>query len=198
MPTGGWWDRDGILFALGGTGIVRVSPEGGTLTTSSSPSTTPSVVPTRPQMLPGGRTVLYTLLDEGAFYDNRWDSARIVVQSLDGGAPKTLIEGGSDARYVPTGHIVYALEGTLLAVPFDLATLSVTGGRVPIIDGVRRSAAAVNGAAQFAFSDTGVDGVRARADTEQEVVSIYDRKGGAQALPLPPGSYRYPRVSPDG
>ena len=85
VPSGGWWGRDGIMFALGGTGIVRVSPEDGTLTTLIPVDNAVGRADS-PQMLPGGRTVLYTLLDEGAFYDNRWDSARIVVQSLDGGA----------------------------------------------------------------------------------------------------------------
>ena len=197
VPSGGWWGRDGIMFALGGIGIVRVSPEGGTLTTLIPVDNAVGRADS-PQMLPDGRTVLYTLLDEGAFYDNRWESARIVVQSLDGGEPKTIIEGGSDARYVPTGHIVYALRGTVLAVPFNLATLSGTGGRVPVIEGVRRSAAAVSGAAQFAFSDTGSMVYVPGPISEQEVVSIYDRQGVGTALPLPPGSYRYPRVSPDG
>lgn len=62
------------------------------------------------------------------------------MQSLDSGERKTLIEGGSDARYVPTGHIVYALSGTLLAVPFDVRRLQVTGGPTPVVEGVRRSA----------------------------------------------------------
>ncbi len=161
-------------------------------------STAPSGVPDSPQMLPDGRTVLYTLLDEGAFYDNRWDSARIVVQSIDGGEPKTLIEGGSDARYVPTGHIVYALRGTLLAVPFDLATLSVTGGS----RARHRRRAALDRPGEwggtFAFSDSGSMVYVPGPISEQEAVFIYDRQGVAQALPLPPGSYRYPRVSPDG
>ncbi len=197
VETGGSWDRDGIMFALAGTGIVRVSPDDGKSTVVIAGT---SVVgrPDSPHMLPGGRTVLYTLLDEGAFYDNRWDSARIVVQSIDGGEPKVLVEGGSDARYVPTGHIVYALRGTLLAVPFDLATLSVTGGSMPVIEGVRRSTAQVSGAALYAFSDSGSIVYVPGPVSEQETVFIYDRQGVAQALPLPPGPYRYPRVSPDG
>jgi eukaryotic-like serine/threonine-protein kinase len=196
VSSGGWWDRDGIMIAAAGS-IVRVSPQDGKSTVVIAAN---RVVgrPDSPQMLPGGRTVLYTLLDEGAFYDNRWDSARIVVQSIDGGEPKTLLEGGSDARYVPTGHIVYALRGTLLAMPFDLATLSVTGGSVPVIEGVRRSTAQVSGAALYAFSDSGSMVYVPGATSEQETIFIYDRQGVAHALPLPPGSYRYPRVSPDG
>jgi serine/threonine-protein kinase len=93
---------------------------------------------------------------------------------------------------------VYALRGTLFAVPFDLATLSVTGGPVPVIEGLRRSTAQVSGAALYAFSDSGSMVYVPGPISDQETVFIYDREGAAQALPLPPGSYRYPRVSPDG
>src|SRR5205823_14960051 len=86
---------------------------------------------------------------------DRWDKARIVVQSLQSGERKTLIEGGSDARYLPTGHIVYALGGTLFAVPFNLRRLEVTGGPTPILEGVRRSSFNATGTAQLSFSENG-------------------------------------------
>ena len=57
----------------------------------------------------------------------RWDKANIAVQSLATGERKVLIEGGADARYIPTGHLVYMREGTLMAVPFNLDRLAVTG-----------------------------------------------------------------------
>ena len=47
------------------------------------------------------------------------------VQQRQTGERKVLIDGGRDARYVPTGHVVYVLDGTLLAVPFDVDTLEV-------------------------------------------------------------------------
>ena len=58
-------------------------------------------------------------------YGTNWDDAQIVVYSLETGERKVLIDGGRDARYVPTGHVVYVLDGTLLAVPFDVDTLEV-------------------------------------------------------------------------
>ena len=84
-----------------------------------------------------------------------WDKAHIVVQSLRSGERKTLIEGGSDARYPPTGHLVYALGGTLFAVLLDLRRLEVTGGLVPIVEGVRRGITFTGGAALFSVSNTG-------------------------------------------
>ena len=59
-----------------------------------------------PQMLPDAQTLLFTVGASTGSRD-RWDRARIVVQSLRSGERKTLIEGGSHARYVPTGHLVY-------------------------------------------------------------------------------------------
>ena len=52
------------------------------------------------------------------------------------GQRKILINGGSDAQYVPTGHIVFVRGATILAVPFDLARLEVTGPPTPILEGV--------------------------------------------------------------
>ena len=107
-----------------------------------------------PQMLPDGQTLLFTLGANTGGRD-RWDQARIMVKSLPSGERKTVIEGGSHARYVPTGHLVFARGGVLFAVPFDLKRLEVTGGEVPIVEGVWRAPSANSGAALFSVSDTG-------------------------------------------
>jgi serine/threonine-protein kinase len=130
-----------------------------------------------------------------------WDKAHIVVQSLRSGERKTLIEGGSDARYVPTGHLVYALGGTLFAVPFDLRRLEITGGPVPMVEGVRRGITLSGGAAEFSVSDTGslvyILGPTATSNALRAFV-LADRAGDTEPLNLPPGAYVHPRVSPDG
>jgi eukaryotic-like serine/threonine-protein kinase len=103
---------------------------------------------------------------------------------------------------VPTGHIVYALGTTLLAVPFDVKTLQVTGGPAPIIEGVRRASIAGSGGAdaQFAFSNNGsmvyIPGGQAAAD--ELALVLVDRAGTRKPLNVPPGPYWYPRVSPNG
>ena len=124
-----------------------------------------------------------------------------MVQSLRSGERKTLLEGGSHARYVPTGHLVFARGGVLFAVPFDLKRLEVTGGAVPIVEGVWRTPGANSGAALFSVSDTGsliyVPGPAA-ASSDQSDLALIDRKGVVTPLKVPPGVYEYPRVSPDG
>src|SRR5678816_3392799 len=62
----------------------------------------------------------------------RWDQAEIVVQSLRTGARKVVWHGGSDPRYVPTGHLVYAVGNDLFAVQFDVKRLIASGPRVPV------------------------------------------------------------------
>src|SRR5687767_15642680 len=101
-------------------------------------------------MLSDGETVLFTVATGTA--GERWDKAQIVTQSLRSGERKTLVDGGSDARYVPTGHLVYALGGIVFAVPMNLRRLEVTGGPVPIVEGVRRTTTSMTGVAHFGFS----------------------------------------------
>jgi serine/threonine-protein kinase len=192
------WDADGILFGQGSAGIMRAPATGGKPETLVKVSA--GEIAHGPQMLPDGRTVLFTLATEGT---NRWDKAKIVVQSLRSGERTTLIEPGSDARYLPTGHIVYALGGTLFAVPFDLRRLSVTGGSVPVVLGIKRAENPDfnTGVAHLSVSDTGsliyVPGPVSPTSDRRQLVRL-DRKGGTEPLKLPPGPYEFPRVSPDG
>jgi hypothetical protein len=152
-------------------------------------------------MLPDGRHVLFTVAT-GTSAD-RWDKAKVVLQSLDSNDRETLIDGGSDGRVLPTGHIVYALGGTLLAVPFDLRRLKVSGTQVSILEGVRRgNTPDLNpGVAHFSVSNTGslvyVPGPVSPTAVDKEFVRV-DLKGGIQRLKLAPSRYETPRVSPDG
>jgi eukaryotic-like serine/threonine-protein kinase len=195
-PTGIAWGPDGIVFGQGRKGIMRVSANGGTPEVLAGVKEGETAQ--APQVLPGGQHVLFTLATGTA--RDRSDRAHIVVQSLKSGERKTLIEGGSDARYVPTGHLVYALSGTLYAVPFDAQRLEVTGAPVPIVEGVSRDTARVTGAANFAFSKTGsLAYVRGPVSASALLdVGLMDRQGKVEPLRLPPGTYEWPRVSPDG
>src|SRR5262249_5958763 len=204
-PFGVSWDESGIIFGQGAKGVLRVSPNGGNaerLVTLSKDEFADG-----PQMLPGGQ-VLFTLAKGDAV--DRWERAQVVVQSLKSGQRKTLVEGGSDARYVPTGHLVYARAGVLFAIPFDIARLETKGGPVPVVEGVRRANAGtvgpqgnplITGAAQFSTSRTGslmyVPGPVSQA-SEGHDLALVDRAGRVvERLNLPAGMYAHARVSPD-
>lgn len=198
-PLGIAWDAGGILFGQGPQGIMRVAAAGG------EPKTLVRVkegeIAHGPQMLPDGRHVLFTVATgTGA---DRWDKAKVVLQSLDSDDRKTLIDGGSDGRFLPTGHIVYALGGTLFAVSFDVGRLEVRGDPLPILRGVRRgNTPEINpGVAHFSVSNRGtliyVPGPVSPAESDRELVRV-NPKGGIEPLKLPRGRYETARVSPDG
>src|SRR5207249_3113224 len=117
------WSSDGIVLGQGSQGSVRVSESGAKQTLVSVKE---DELAHRPQILPGGEFVLFTLAKGVA--SDRWDRSQIVVQSLKSNQRKILINGGSDARYVPTGHIVYAVGGVLFAAPFDVRRLEIGAG----------------------------------------------------------------------
>jgi Tol biopolymer transport system component len=197
-PYGMTWGEYGIAFGQAEEkGIMRVSPNGGT--PERVVTLKDNEIAHLPQILPGGETVLFTL-GTGTAVD-RWEKADIVVQSLKSGARKRLIPGGSDARYLPTGHLVYASGGTLLAVAFDLNRLEPIGGPVPVVEGVRRSPGGSTGAAQYSVSANGsliyVPGAGGSSSAQVDIV-VADRNGGLTALKVPTGAYESPRVSPDG
>ena len=125
------WSEDGIVFGQP-KGILRVSPDGGTPEVIASAAADEMVE--APQMLPGGRAVLFSVKKSA----DGWDKGQIVVQNLGGGARKTVIDGGAAGMYVPTGHLVYAVSTVLFAVPFNLDSLTVSGGAVSIVEGVLR------------------------------------------------------------
>ena len=130
-----WAPDDTIFFGQRREGILRVSANGGKPDVVFK--STSNEFAQSPQMLPGGDALLFTLAQSRN--PGGWDLAKIVVQSLKSGERKVLFEGGSDGRFVPTGHIVYAVGQTVLAVPFDGQALQLTGGPVPVIEDVRRA-----------------------------------------------------------
>ena len=94
-----------------------------------------------PYSLPGGREILFTTVISGD-----WDTANVVLLSLDNGERRVLIPGGADARYVSTGHLVFMKTGTLMAVPFDVRSRQVTGAPVTLVEGVMQGLNALNSA----------------------------------------------------
>jgi len=187
-----WGTDDTIRFGQRGVGIMQVSADGGTPEVLI-PLEVTEEVGHGPQLLPGERHVLFTLGD-----GRNWDDAQIVVHSFETGKRKVLTERGRDARYVPTGHILYVLNGTLLAAPFDVDKLEVTGGSIALAEGVMTSFANLTGAAQFSVSDTGSLVYVSGGDPVDRTLVWVDRDGREVLLAAEPGAYTHPRVSPDG
>jgi eukaryotic-like serine/threonine-protein kinase len=155
-----------------------------------------------PHFLPGSRAVLFTVTRSG--FPQWEDGTQIDVVTLATGERKTLIRG-ADARYVPSGHIVYVHAGALLAVPFDVERLQVTGGPVSMVQHVMQAAYIPNssndsGAGQFTVSASGalvyVPGDMF-PELERSLVWV-DRRGIERPAAIAPAPYFAPRLSPDG
>jgi serine/threonine-protein kinase len=191
------WTDNGFLAGLGASGIVRVPPEGGSPTVVAAAGSDEMLG--SPELLPGGRAILYAVKKSAEV----WEQAQVVVQRLDGGERKVLVNSGTSARYVETGHLLYMLRGVLLAQRFDLSQLTTVGGPVPVVEGVRRAVSATTaGSAQMGVSRTGtlvfVPGVVGGGETQAGDLAYFDRKGSNQPFNLPSKGYRAPRVSRDG
>ncbi|MCX6636254.1 MAG: protein kinase [Acidobacteria bacterium] len=146
------------------------------------------------QMLPGGRALIFTVSTGGI---DSFDDARIDLHVLGTKKRKPLVQGGFCPRYSPSGHIVYARGGSLFAMPFDVGSLEVTGSPVKVADRVLMSTN--SGSAYYDVSRTGAlaYAVGAAEGGQRTLVSV-DRQGKAAPLSLPPRSYLFPRISPDG
>lgn len=108
-----------------------------------------------------------------------------------------VITGGRDARYVPSGHLVYARERVLLAVPFDVGALRVTGGAVSLIEGVG-DASPGSGAVNYSVDLNGAVVYRPASASAEPTLVWVDRQGREEAIKAPPRLYASPRVSPNG
>lgn len=193
---GASWDESGIVFPSNvNGGLSWVAANGGDVSVLTSPDPDHREKGHRfPEILPGGEAVLFTL---GSADIASWDDASIAVLSLATGEYRVVLEGGTHARYSPSGHLVYARTHTLFAAPFDLDALEVTGPPVPVLQGVMTIPQ--SGVAFFALTRYG-SLLYAPGGTwgDDSRVVLVDREGRSEPLIETPGNYHTPRLSPDG
>jgi serine/threonine protein kinase len=190
-----WAPDDTVVFATQdpATGLQRVSARGGDVAVLTRPDQARGELDHLwPEMLPGGRAVLFTITATGGP-----DAAQVAVFDLATGTARVVLQGGSHAHYVPSGHLVYAADGTLRAVPFDLGRLEARGTPVTVLPRLLKKA---QGAADFVVA---ADGTLAYVDAPDfaamtNTLVWVDRLGREQPLDAPPRAYSHPRVSPDG
>jgi serine/threonine-protein kinase len=192
-PHGLSWASDGsIIFALD-DGIYRVSGDG-----SAAPDRIISISEELhaygPQLLPDGDTVLFSVATPGD-----WDNGDIVTESISAQERTVLVNGGTAARYLTSGHLVYALGNQLYATAFDLNSLNVVGESILVADAVvRHSNVWETGAASFDVSDNGTL-VYLTGNVDRKLALTWiDRNGQETAIPLEPGDFSSPRISPQG
>ncbi|MGH9316439.1 MAG: protein kinase domain-containing protein [Thermoanaerobaculia bacterium] len=181
-----WGPRDTILFSAGTAGLWSVSADGGSprkLTESDAKKG--EVGHGLPDILPGGEAALFTVFQGVEF--------RIEVLSLKTGTRRKL-GPGARPRYVPSGHLVFSRGTSLLAAPFDLEKLELTGPAVSVMEGVLL--VGPFNTPLFSISDNGTL-VYASGTVEHSLVWV-DRRGTVAPLSLDVRAFEEPRLSPDG
>jgi serine/threonine-protein kinase len=192
-----WTPDDTIIFATSNTttGLQRVAAGGGAVSVLTRPDSARGESDhVTPEVLPGGRAVLMTILP----VSGRLEEASIAVVDLATGAWGPIVRGGYNARYLTGGVIVYVARNELQAVGFDLERLQTRGAPQPVVTDI----ATVAGAYGIAHFDVATNGTLAYLDAARSVggraLVWVDRSGHETPIDLPPRPYAIPRISPDG
>ena len=189
---GGTWGTGGtIVFAAAtGTALQHVSADGGVPSRATELDVDRGEFSHRwPEALPGGDTILFTVGTVG-----EWDDAEIVAYSLSSGRRTAVLKGGTNPRYLSSGHLAYAHDGAIWIAAFDARRLAITG---PPVRALEQVATTVDGAAQFAVSPSGAMVYQpAFSESARRLVVVEGNEQTPLAAPL--HAYVTPRLSPDG
>ncbi len=188
-----WAPDDTIILSPGlQTGLARVPAAGGepeALTTVDFDDGQDSH--RWPEVLPDGKTVVFNII-----VSSQYDEAEIALLSLETGEITVLPVVGADPNYVSSGHLIMGRGESLVAVPFDLQRLEVTGSAVVVVEDVFVTAGGP-GSAFFAASASGTLAYTPIRPNDRRLVLV-DRRGQQRPIQLEPGPFLTPRFSPDG
>jgi serine/threonine-protein kinase len=192
---GGSWTADNTILFGQPAGIMRVPANGGR----------PEVIVRaaegeqlwQPQLLPGGDAILFSVLTLGG--TRAANEGDVAVHSISSGARSVIVRGASAAHYLSSGHIIYGVRNTLMAIPFDAGRLSTTGGAVLIAQAVQKPVGVSAGGFQYAVSDSGTL-VYLADNMPNRLLRWINRDGtsGGTVDAVPAGALEDPRLSANG
>ncbi len=197
-----WGTENQIVFSYAKhSGLFRISADGGEVETLTVPDRSrEEIAHYLPHCLPDGKGILFTI--KRHFWDLH---PRIAVWEPGTRKWRILLEDAADARYVPTGHLAFLRQGTLIAAPFSLDKLEITGPQAPAIANIAQAlnstfSAHETTAGQFSLSPSGSLVYASGGiipDLENSLVWV-DFKGQVEpAVPFKAGFWA-PCLSPDG
>jgi eukaryotic-like serine/threonine-protein kinase len=177
FPLGGTWGRDGVIaFTPRVGGLYRVLASGG----EGKPISQAGHIEVFPSFLPDGRHFLFAR----SLAPTQGDQ---YVGSIDSKDAKLILPGAQAAAYAPPGYLLFVRGGTLMAQPFDLGALSVSGDPSAIADSVE----------DFSVSEVGTL-VYTRGLAGMTHLVWVDRAGKQISEAAPPGKYDNMQLSSDG
>jgi hypothetical protein len=195
-PRGATWAPDGtiVVAPTQTAGLVRISERGGRPAALTTLDRARGEFSHRwPDMLPGGKWVLFSVGME----DAPFDEARIEAVSLETGERRPVVSGAGFARYLPPGRLLFVRGGLLHAVGFDPERVVVQGTPDVVLDAVRYDWR--NGGGHLAVSQSGVLVYATDEPTSSEYYLAWvDREGRFTRASDTPRSFRDIKASPDG
>jgi len=186
------WGTDDFILLSTDEGVQRVPGNGGEAETLIAAQDGETIQ--GPSMLPGGEWVLFSVRERDS---SSWSDAGVVAQSLATGDRRLLVPGGVEPRYVESGHLTFARDGNLLAVPLDLESMEVTGGAVALVEGFPMASNGgayydVSVAGDLVYYNGGAGGGRALRP------AWYDLDGTLETLPFEGADINNVALAPDG
>ena len=145
-----------------------------------------------PELLPDGKHYLYLSVGNAPYQQG------IYVASLDSNDRTFLVATNTNAAYLQSGQLLFTRGNTLMAQPFDLGSLKLSGEPRQAADRLESGAARSNlPIATFAASPNGV--VVWRHDNRSATSSLqwFDRNGKALGSGGEVLDYSNPALSPD-
>jgi eukaryotic-like serine/threonine-protein kinase len=192
----GAWNSDGVILlasdAASGGPLQRVTASGQLAPATELDKSKKEQSHRYPHFLPDGQHFLY-LATGGDARD------RVVyVSKLDSKERQPLPGIAGEVKY-SSGHLIFVRDSALMAQPFDVKRLALTGEAFALAD---RFAPPERLSWPFSASINGV--LAYRASTENTAISNsmelawYDRKGARLGLAGAENEYNGPELSPDG
>ena len=188
-----WSENDRVVVGAEEVGLIVFSVTG-----AAPPDTIVKGAASLPQFLPGGKTILFT---QRRSYDV--GGRQIEAVSLATRVRKVVIDNAEDARFASTGHLMFARDGKMLAVPFDAGKLQVTAAPIVVLDDVMQAqngnnTGVLTNAMQVAISPVGQLAWLAGGITPDRIAKLewVDRQGRSKAIGSE-GAYFMARLSPD-
>ena len=194
VARGGSWNQDGVIlftpFINGG--IYQVPATGGAPVPVTKIDSSQHDTHRWPYFLPDGRHFLYFAASHRDISHAR---DAVYVASLDGRENKLLLRAHSNAAYA-NGYLLYVRESTLMAQPFDLRRLQLTGEAQPVAENVETDPGWWHSV--YTVSQNGVLAFAPVSPNSKNRLLWFDRSGKPLGSLAEPGDYRTVRLSPDG
>jgi Tol biopolymer transport system component len=194
---GGAWNQEGTILFGSAKGVFRISEGGKALAVTTLDAQETGHF--WPSFLPDGQHFLYLA------WSGEAGNRAVFIGKLDSKEKTKLMTGESNAVYAAPGHIVFQREGSVLARPFDVGKLELSGKEMHIADDAKFPS--TDGNSSFDVSQTGTllyyqaatpVAIQGRGNVIQNLqLGWADRSGNLLGLAGEPGPYGDWDLSPD-